>query len=84
MMRTLHHGDIVLVDLARRAPARPGGIFVRRDGVGLIAKRLDHIPNSEPPRGRTLSVNPLYAPYEGTAEEGNIIIGWIRWFARET
>ena len=50
--------------------------------MGLGAKRLDHIPNSEPPRVRIISDNPLYAPYEGTAEEVNII-GQIRWFARE-
>jgi phage repressor protein C with HTH and peptisase S24 domain len=81
MMPTLHHGDIVLVDLARRAPTPPG-IFVLHDGMGLVAKRLDHIPNSEPPRVRIISDNPLYAPYEGTAEEVNII-GRVRWFARE-
>jgi phage repressor protein C with HTH and peptisase S24 domain len=81
MMPTLHHGDIVLVDLARRAPTPPG-IFVLHDGMGLVAKRLDHIPNSEPPRVRIISDNPLYAPYEGTAEEVNII-GRIRWYARE-
>jgi phage repressor protein C with HTH and peptisase S24 domain len=28
------------------------------------------------------SDNPLYSPYEGTAEDVNII-GRIRWFARE-
>jgi hypothetical protein len=31
---------------------------------------------------RIISDNPLYAPYEGTAEEVNII-GRIRWYARE-
>ena len=81
MMPTLHHGDIVLVDLARRAPTPPG-IFVLHDGMGLVAKRLDHIPNTDPPRVRIISDNPLYSPYEGTAEEVNII-GRIRWFARE-
>ena len=81
MMPTLHHGDIVLVALARRAPTPPG-IFVLHDGMGLVAKRLDHIPNSDPPRVRIISDNPLYSPYEGTAEEVNII-GRIRWFARE-
>jgi phage repressor protein C with HTH and peptisase S24 domain len=81
MLPTLHHGDIVLVDLARRAPTPPG-IFVLHDGMGLVAKRLDHIPNTDPPRVRIISDNPLYSPYEGTAEEVNII-GRIRWFARE-
>ena len=81
MLPTLHHGDIVLVDLARRAPTPPG-IFVLHDGMGLVAKRLDHIPNTDPPRVRIISDNPLYSPYEGTAEEVNII-GRIRRFARE-
>ena len=61
MLPTLHHGDIVLVDLARRAPTPPG-IFVLHDGMGLVAKRLDHIPNSEPPRVRIISDNPSTRP----------------------
>ena len=64
------------------APPTPPGIFALHDGMGLVAKRLDHIPNTEPPRVRIIPDNPLYAPYEGTAEEVNII-GGIRWFARE-
>lgn len=81
MMPTLHDGDIVLVDLGRRSPTPPG-IFVLHDGMGLVAKRLEHIPNSDPPRVRIISDNPLYKPYEGSGEEVNII-GRIRWFARE-
>jgi phage repressor protein C with HTH and peptisase S24 domain len=81
MMPTLHDGDIVLVDLGRRAPTPPG-IFVLHDGMGLVAKRLEHIPNSDPPRVRIISDNPLYKPYEGSGDEVNII-GRIRWFARE-
>lgn len=81
MMPMLHDGDIVLVDLGRRAPTPPG-VFVLHDGMGLIAKRLEHIPNSDPPRVRIISDNPFYAPYEGVAEDMNII-GRIRWFARE-
>ena len=47
-----------------------------------LAKRLEHIPNSDPPRVRIISDNPLYKPYEGSGEEVNII-DRIRWFARE-
>jgi hypothetical protein len=39
----------VLVDLGRRAPTPPG-VFVLYDGMGLVAKRVEHIPNSDPPR----------------------------------
>ncbi len=48
-------------------------------GTGLAAC---YVPMSEPPRVRIISDNPLYAPYEGVADEINII-GRIRWFARE-
>jgi hypothetical protein len=30
--------------------------------MGLVAKRLEHIPNSDPPRVRIVSDNPLYKP----------------------
>jgi phage repressor protein C with HTH and peptisase S24 domain len=57
-MPTLHDGEIVLVDLGRRSPTPPG-IFVLHDGMGLVAKRLEHIPNSDPARLRIISDNPL-------------------------
>jgi phage repressor protein C with HTH and peptisase S24 domain len=81
MMPTLNDGDIVLVDIGRRAPSPPG-IFVLHDGMGLVAKRLEHIPNSDPPRVKIVSDNDRYAPYERLVDEMNII-GRIRWFARE-
>lgn len=81
MMPTLHDGDVVLVDVGRALPTPPG-IFVLFDGMGLVAKRLEHIPNSEPPQVRIISDNTLYSPYERTAEEISII-GRIRWFGRE-
>ena len=68
MMPTLNDGDIVLVDIGRRAPSPPGK-FVLHDGMGLVAKRLEHIPNSEPPRMKIVSDNDRYAPYEQLAEE---------------
>ena len=81
MAPTLLDGDTVLVDMGRTAP-NPPGIFVLHDGMGLVAKRLEHIPNSDPSAVRVISDNGLYTPYERTAEEINII-GRIRWFARE-
>ena len=61
---------------------QPPGIFVLDDGMGLVAERLEHIPNSDPPAVRVISDNPLYPAYERTADEIRII-GRIRWFARE-
>ena len=58
MMPTLHDGDIVLV--GRRTPTPPG-VFVLYDGMGLVAKRVEHITNSDPPRVRIISDNPLQA-----------------------
>lgn len=81
MMPTLHSGDVVLVDLSRTRPTPPG-IFVLFDGMGLVAKRLENIPNHDPPKVRVISDNTFYTPYERTADEVNII-GRIRWFARE-
>ena len=52
------------------------------EGMGLVATRLEHIPNSDPPRVRIISDNPLYKRYEGSGEAVSIV-GRIRWFARE-
>jgi hypothetical protein len=46
------------------------------DGVGLVAKRVEHIPNSDPPQVRIISDNPLYKLYEGSGEEINIMAGY--------
>jgi len=81
MAPTLLDGDTVLVDMTRRTP-KPPGIFVVHDGMGLVAKRLEHIPNSDPPAVRVISDNKLYPEYERAADKIRII-GRIRWFARE-
>jgi hypothetical protein len=46
------------------------------DGVGLVAKRVEHIPNSDPPQVRIISDNPLCKLYEGSGEEINIVAGY--------
>jgi phage repressor protein C with HTH and peptisase S24 domain len=81
MTPTLQGGDVVLVDMNQRRPVPPG-IFVLYDGMGLVAKRLEYIPMSDPPRLRIISDNQQYSPYECTAEEVNII-GRVRWYGRE-
>ena len=81
MLPTLEDGDTVLVDMNQRAPTPPG-VFVLHDGMGLVAKRLEHVPMSDPPRLRIISDNPHYTPYECMAEDVNVV-GRIRWFARE-
>lgn len=76
----LKDGDIVLVDMGRAVPTPPG-VFVLHDGIGLVVKRLEHIPNSKPPIVNVISDNKTYLAYERTADEVNII-GRVRWFAR--
>jgi len=81
MIPTLNDGDAVLVDMSRKTPSPPG-IFVLDDGMGLVAKRLEHIPNSDPSAVRVISDNAVYGPYERTVDEVHVV-GRIRWFARE-
>jgi phage repressor protein C with HTH and peptisase S24 domain len=81
MLPTLNDGDTILVDMNQRNPSPPG-VFVLHDGMGLVAKRLEHIPMSDPPRVRIISDNHQYSPYECSAEEVNIV-GRVRWYGRE-
>ena len=76
----LHSGDRILVDTSQRVPVPPG-IFVVWDGMGVVAKRVEHVPNSEPTKLVIQSVNPLYQTYERQADEVNII-GRVIWAAR--
>ncbi|MDA9975560.1 S24 family peptidase [Alphaproteobacteria bacterium] len=81
MMPTLHTGDVVLVDLARRKPTPPG-IFILFDNMELVAKRLEHIPNHEPPKVRVISENTCYRVYECPPDEINTDRR-VRWFTWE-
>lgn len=80
MMPTLNDGDTILVDTERKSPYPPG-LFILHDGMGLMAKRIEHVPSSEPPRIRVTSDNPNYSPYECLLDEVNIV-GRIRWYGR--
>lgn len=48
MEPVLRSGDHLLIDTERRAPSPPG-VFVVFDGVGLVARSLEFLPNSDPP-----------------------------------
>ncbi|WBQ12848.1 S24 family peptidase [Hyphomonadaceae bacterium BL14] len=80
MEPVLSSGDRILIDTSQRIPVPPG-IFVVWDGMGLVAKRVEHIAHSEPPRVIIHSVNPEYRTYERDAEEVNIV-GRVIWAAR--
>ena len=76
----LSSGDRILIDVSQRVPAPPG-IFVIWDGIGLVAKRVEHVPNSAPLKVTIKSLNPEYASYERLAEEVRVI-GRAVWVAR--
>ena len=74
-------GDKVLVNIADRRPSPPG-LFVIFDGLGLVAKRLEYIAKSTPPRVRISSNNPVYLPTETPMKDveiqGRIVAKWQR------
>jgi hypothetical protein len=81
MEPTLLPGQRVLVDTGDRMPSPPG-IFVVWDGLGLVVKRLQVLPHSDPPRVKIASDNPKYDAYERTLDEAYIqgrVIGQWRW-----
>jgi hypothetical protein len=80
-----HHYRAALVAIASSstpvsAPV-PHGIFAIGDGMGLVAKRIEHEPNSDPAMMVIKSVNPEYQTYQRMAEEVHII-GRVVWTSR--
>lgn len=70
----------VFVDLADNVPTPPG-YFAVWDGLGLVIKRVEHIPFSQPSTVQISSLNPAYKPYERTLEEAHIwgrVVGHLR------
>ncbi len=81
MEPTLMPGQRVMVDTGDRLPSPPG-IFVVWDGLGLVVKRLQVLPHSDPPRVKISSDNIKYDTYERTMDEAYIqgrVIGHWRW-----
>ena len=76
----LGSGDRIVIDTSQRVPAPPG-IFVIWDGMGLVAKRIEHEPNSDPSVVKISSVNPQYETYDRGADEVHIV-GRVIWTAR--
>ncbi|AUN31978.1 S24 family peptidase [Niveispirillum cyanobacteriorum] len=74
-------GERVLVDTADKLPS-PAGVFVLWDGFGLVIKRVEMIPYSNPPMARLISRNSQFQAYECLAEEVQIsgrVIGKWHW-----
>jgi hypothetical protein len=81
MTPTLHPGQRVAVDTRDRKPSPPG-LFVVWDGLGLVVKRVEPVPGSNPVAVRIMSDNKLYSSYERTLDEAHIngrVVGtWSR------
>ena len=78
---TLMAGQLIMVDTRDRKPSPPG-LFLCWDGMGMVLKRIEFIPNSEPPTLRLLSDNDRYSAYERTVSEveiyGRVVGTWRR------
>lgn len=81
MVPTLHPGQRVMVDTGDRTPSPPG-LFVVWDGLGLVIKRLEPVPGSNPQAVRIMSDNSRYTTYERTLDEafinGRVVGLWAR------
>lgn len=80
MSPTLESGDRVMVNTADKIPSPPG-LFAIWDGFGVVVKRLEVVPNSDPTTVRLISDNVRHTTYERTAEEVSIV-GRVVWLAR--
>ena len=81
MLPTLYPGQKVMVNTRDNRPTPPG-LFYVWDGMGLVIKRVELVPGSNPPTVRIKSDNPKYDTYERTIDEahinGRIILGFTR------
>lgn len=81
MSPVLESGDRILVDLRKKNPAQPW-IFVVHDGLGYVAKWVEHIAHSDPPSVRISSENARFKSYDVTLDEARIL-GRVVWYARQ-
>ena len=77
----LWSGQRVMVDIEDQVPSPPG-VFAVWDGLGVVFKYVEVIPNSDPLRVRISSAHPAFKPYERNVEEayinGRVIGVWKR------
>jgi len=81
MEPTLWPGQRVMVDIEDKTPSPPG-IFVVWDGLALVLKFVEVVPNSDPLKVRISSANKNFLAYERTLDEAHIngrVVGvWAR------
>lgn len=71
MQPELWPGQRVMIDIQDRTPSPPG-IFVIWDGLGLVLKYIEVIPNSDPLRVRLSSAHPAFMSYECMVDDAHI------------
>lgn len=72
MFPTLANGDRAFIDTNHKHPSPPG-VYAVWDGFGLVAKRLELVPLSDPMRIKLISDNKSHGEYEVTVEEARIV-----------
>ncbi len=80
MEPTLRSGDRVMINSRDKRPSPPG-VFALWDGYGVVVKRLELVPNSDPATVKIISDNHNHNQYDRTVDEVNVI-GRVVWFAR--
>ncbi len=74
-------GQRVMVDIEDKTPSPPG-VFVVWDGLALVLKYVEVVPNSDPLKVRISSANKDFMAYERTLDEAHIngrVVGvWAR------
>lgn len=81
MSPILESGDRVLIDIRKKNPAQPG-IFVVHEGLGFVAKWVQHVTQSDPPQVKITSENTRFDPYTILLDNARIV-GRVVWYARK-
>lgn len=63
MTPTLRPHDKVMIDTGHNVPS-PDGIYALWDGYGVVVKRVEIVPRSDPKRVKVISDNPAHSAYE--------------------
>ena len=72
MVPLLEHDDTVMLDCSQTHPS-PLGIFILDEGVGIVAKRIEIIPNTNPQMLRIVLENFSYSSYQRRIDEVHIV-----------
>ena len=72
MVPLLEHDDTVMLDCSQTCPS-PLGIFILDEGVGIVANRIEIIPNTNPQMLRIVLENFSYSSYQRRIDEVHIV-----------